>query len=110
MARAGRGGPGLFLRPSRSARALGSACRSATASSSRTADRSATPATTGAARLSSSSCRSPRRRAHQMTDRLYYTDPYVRKFEATVRGVDRRDDRLIVALDRTAFYPTSGGQ
>jgi alanyl-tRNA synthetase len=45
-----------------------------------------------------------------MTERLYYTDPYVRSFEATVRGVDRRDGRSIVALDRTAFYPTSGGQ
>src|SRR5262250_1089185 len=45
-----------------------------------------------------------------MTERLYYTDPYARRFEATVRGVDRRDGRLIVALDRTAFYPTSGGQ
>jgi alanyl-tRNA synthetase len=41
-----------------------------------------------------------------MTDRLYYTDPYLRSFEATVIG--REGDR--VYLDRTAFYPTSGGQ
>jgi alanyl-tRNA synthetase len=45
-----------------------------------------------------------------MTDRLYYSDPYLHTFDATVRSVERRDDRLIVALDRTAFYPTSGGQ
>jgi alanyl-tRNA synthetase len=45
-----------------------------------------------------------------MTARLYYADPYCREFEATIRLVDRSDDRLLVALDRTAFYPTSGGQ
>ena len=45
-----------------------------------------------------------------MTDRLYYSDPYLREFDATIVRVDRRDDRLFVALDRTAFYPTSGGQ
>jgi alanyl-tRNA synthetase len=45
-----------------------------------------------------------------MTDRLYYTDPYLQVFDATVQRVDRRDDRLAVMLDRTAFYPTSGGQ
>jgi alanyl-tRNA synthetase len=45
-----------------------------------------------------------------MTDRLYYTDPYLRTFEAQVQTVERGDGRMIVALDRTAFYPTSGGQ
>ncbi len=45
-----------------------------------------------------------------MTDRLYYRDPYLRTFDAVVQSVERRDDRLIVTLDRTAFYPTSGGQ
>ena len=45
-----------------------------------------------------------------MTDRLYYTDPYLRAFDATFTRVDRGDDRLAVTLDRTAFYPTSGGQ
>jgi alanyl-tRNA synthetase len=43
-----------------------------------------------------------------MTDRLYYTDPYTRDFEATV--VDRAEDSRRIYLDRTAFYPTSGGQ
>ena len=45
-----------------------------------------------------------------MTDRLYYTDPYLRAFDATIARVDRRDDRFVLTLDRTAFYPTTGGQ
>ena len=45
-----------------------------------------------------------------MTHRLYYTDPYLRAFDATVARIDRRGDHLLVTLDRTAFYPTSGGQ
>jgi alanyl-tRNA synthetase len=43
-----------------------------------------------------------------MTLRLYYTDSYLRDFEAEV--VDRADDGRRIYLDRTAFYPTSGGQ
>jgi alanyl-tRNA synthetase len=42
------------------------------------------------------------------TERLYYTDSYLRDFEAAV--VDLADDGRRVYLDRTAFYPTSGGQ
>jgi alanyl-tRNA synthetase len=41
-----------------------------------------------------------------MTDRLYYTDAYLRTFDARVERVEGG----IVTLDRTAFYPTSGGQ
>ncbi|HUF35421.1 MAG TPA: alanyl-tRNA editing protein [Gemmatimonadales bacterium] len=43
-----------------------------------------------------------------MTERLYYTDAYLRDFDATV--IDRADGGRRVYLDRTAFYPTSGGQ
>jgi alanyl-tRNA synthetase len=43
-----------------------------------------------------------------MTTRLYYTDSYLTTFEARV--VERSDDGRRVFLDRTAFYPTSGGQ
>ena len=43
-------------------------------------------------------------------DRLYYTDSYLIEFDAVVRDVVRKDDRWEVVLDRTAFYPTSGGQ
>ena len=40
------------------------------------------------------------------TELLYLRDAYLREFTATV--IDRRDGA--VALDRTAFYPTGGGQ
>ena len=43
-----------------------------------------------------------------MTTRLYYTDSYLRDFEAAVVGF--ADDGRRIYLDRTAFYPTSGGQ
>jgi alanyl-tRNA synthetase len=43
-----------------------------------------------------------------MTERLYYTDAYLTSFEAQV--IARSDDGRRVTLDRTAFYPTSGGQ
>jgi alanyl-tRNA synthetase len=43
-----------------------------------------------------------------MTHRLYYTDSYLKAFDASV--VERADDGRRVYLDRTAFYPTSGGQ
>lgn len=44
------------------------------------------------------------------SERLYYTDPYLVEFDAVVRDVLRHDDKWKVTLDRTAFYPTSGGQ
>lgn len=43
-----------------------------------------------------------------MTSRLYYTDSYLRHFEASTVSVSA--DGLEVELDRSAFYPTSGGQ
>jgi alanyl-tRNA synthetase len=43
-----------------------------------------------------------------MTDRLYYTDSYLRGFTARITG--HADHGRTVYLDRTAFYPTSGGQ
>lgn len=43
-----------------------------------------------------------------MTERLYYTDSYLTDFEARV--VERADGGRRIYLDRTAFYPTSGGQ
>ena len=45
-----------------------------------------------------------------MNQRLYYNDPYLREFEATVASVETVDGRQCVRLDQTAFYPTSGGQ
>jgi alanyl-tRNA synthetase len=43
-----------------------------------------------------------------MTERLYYNDCYLREFHARV--VEAADDGRRVYLDRTAFYPSSGGQ
>jgi alanyl-tRNA synthetase len=45
-----------------------------------------------------------------MTQRLYYTEPYRRTFDATVVSVEPAGDRTHVTLDQTTFYPTSGGQ
>ena len=43
-----------------------------------------------------------------MTERLYYDDAYLTRFQARI--VERGCDGCEVYLDRTAFYPTSGGQ
>src|SRR5579863_2795696 len=43
-----------------------------------------------------------------MTQRLYYQDSYLIEFRARV--VDTSPDQQRIYLDRTAFYPTSGGQ
>jgi alanyl-tRNA synthetase len=43
-----------------------------------------------------------------MTERLYYTDSYLREFSANL--VETSPDGLTAYLDRTAFYPASGGQ
>jgi len=45
-----------------------------------------------------------------VTERLYYTDPYLTQFDAQVLRVKAHDGRPAAVLDRTAFYPTSGGQ
>jgi alanyl-tRNA synthetase len=45
-----------------------------------------------------------------MTRRIYYTDPTCRTFKATVIRSFEYEGRPAVTLDRTAFYPTSGGQ
>ncbi|NOY77932.1 MAG: hypothetical protein GXO76_08700 [Calditrichaeota bacterium] len=45
-----------------------------------------------------------------MTERLYYTNSYQTEFEASVEETRRDGDRTFVRLDKTAFYPTSGGQ
>src|SRR5215213_121432 len=51
-----------------------------------------------------------RSRTPLMTERIYYNDPYARTFDAHVREVRTVNGRSAVTLDRTAFYPTSGGQ
>jgi alanyl-tRNA synthetase len=44
------------------------------------------------------------------TERLYYTDCYLREFEARVLRSEPAPNGFKVYLDRTAFYPASGGQ
>ena len=46
-----------------------------------------------------------------MTERLYYGDPHLAEFDAEVlQIVQGPGQRPAAVLDRTAFYPTSGGQ
>ena len=48
-----------------------------------------------------------------MTDRLYYHDSFLHEFEGEITEVvpaAEINGRHGVYLDRTAFYPTSGGQ
>jgi len=45
-----------------------------------------------------------------VTERLYYREPFRTEFDAVVERAERHEGRPAVVLDRTAFYPTSGGQ
>src|SRR5712692_8406581 len=46
-----------------------------------------------------------------ITERFYYTDSHLIEFEARVVDVTERvSGWTAVTLDRTAFYPTGGGQ
>jgi alanyl-tRNA synthetase len=45
-----------------------------------------------------------------LTDRLYYTDSFLHEFEGRVVSVTNHNGRAAVVLDRSAFYPASGGQ
>ena len=45
------------------------------------------------------------------TERLYYHDSRLLEFDAVVISLNERDDgQIAIELDRTAFYPTGGGQ
>ncbi len=45
-----------------------------------------------------------------MTERLYYDNAYLTEFDAQVLDCRPKGDAFDVLLDRSAFYPTSGGQ
>ena len=42
--------------------------------------------------------------------KLYDTDSYISEFTATVISCEKHDDLYKIKLDRTAFFPTAGGQ
>ena len=45
-----------------------------------------------------------------MTEKLYYSDPFLKEFTATVLSCEQGKNGWQVVLDRTAFYPEGGGQ
>lgn len=45
-----------------------------------------------------------------MTEKLFYCDSHMTSFSATVLSVSQMEDNYEVVLDRTAFFPTGGGQ
>jgi len=45
-----------------------------------------------------------------LTQRLYYQDSYLKEFKARILKKIKIGNQPAVILDRTAFYPTSGGQ
>jgi len=45
-----------------------------------------------------------------MSEKLFYVDPYMKEFQATVISCEQQGDKWLVVLDKTAFYPEGGGQ
>ena len=45
-----------------------------------------------------------------MTEKLYYTDAYIKEFEASVIDSYEEGAGYVAILDRTAFFPEEGGQ
>jgi alanyl-tRNA synthetase len=45
-----------------------------------------------------------------LTEKIFHTDSYWHKFEAKIVKRGEINGRPALVLDRTAFYPTSGGQ
>ena len=44
------------------------------------------------------------------TERLYYSDSYIKKFDAIVVSCEKFEKGYKVVLDKTAFFPEGGGQ
>ena len=45
-----------------------------------------------------------------MTKKIFNSDPYLKKFEATVLTCEENKGKFDLTLDQTAFFPTGGGQ
>lgn len=44
------------------------------------------------------------------TEKLYYSDSYIKEFDAVVISCDKTEKGYKVVLDKTAFFPEGGGQ
>ncbi|MBE6696160.1 MAG: alanyl-tRNA editing protein [Ruminococcaceae bacterium] len=45
-----------------------------------------------------------------MTEKLYYIDSYIKEFSANVVSLTEEENFIKCVLDKTAFFPTEGGQ
>ncbi|HEY5523832.1 MAG TPA: DHHA1 domain-containing protein, partial [Clostridium sp.] len=45
-----------------------------------------------------------------MTEKLFYKDQYIKEFTANIVEVKEQEGKLLVLLDKTAFFPGGGGQ
>ena len=45
-----------------------------------------------------------------MTEKLVYEDQYIKEFNANVVNIIDRDNKILVELDKTCFFPGGGGQ
>lgn len=43
-------------------------------------------------------------------DKLYLNDSYIKDFKADIVDIIKEENRILLVLDRTAFYPEGGGQ
>ena len=44
------------------------------------------------------------------TNRLFRENVYLRECDASIRSVSTREDKVLITLDQTIFFPTGGGQ
>lgn len=45
-----------------------------------------------------------------MTEKMYNNNPYLKEWEAEILDIKEEEDKYLILLDRTAFYPEGGGQ
>jgi alanyl-tRNA synthetase len=45
-----------------------------------------------------------------MTEKLFYSHPNLKEWEAKIKNFKKEKGQVIIELDRTAFYPEGGGQ
>lgn len=45
-----------------------------------------------------------------MTNKLYYSNPYLKNWKTTIKQAIEKDSFYLVTLEETAFYPEGGGQ